>query len=172
MQRPDAGVQAQTLDGHKLRVRAFVQHCGDVPLSSVTRAMASDFLTAMTKGRANRTVNTYAMTMQRLYTTAHNRGRFEGYNPFEDQRRKAGGQKREPCTAAEMHKLFAALPVEISPRKHSPGTALPWVVRIAAYTGMRLEEIAQLTVKDVQTQGSNGGTVVVFDIHNDDDAHR
>src|SRR5262245_61355184 len=38
MQRPDAGVRAQTLDGHKLRVRAFVDHCGDIPLSSVTRA--------------------------------------------------------------------------------------------------------------------------------------
>src|SRR5262249_919532 len=50
MQRPDAGVRSQTLDGHRLRVRAFVEHCGDVPLASVTRAMASDFLTATAKG--------------------------------------------------------------------------------------------------------------------------
>src|SRR5262245_58747195 len=63
------------------------------------------------------------------------------------------------------------MPAEVKPRKHTPETALPWVVRIAAYTGMRLEEIAQLTVADVQTRGSNGGTVVVFDIHNGDDAH-
>ena len=171
MQRPDAGVRAQTLDGHKLRVRAFVDHYGDVPLTSVTRAMASDFLTAMTSGRANRTVNNYAMSMQCLFKSARNRGRFQGENPFGDQRRKAAGEKREAFTAAEIHKLFAALPVEISPRKHSPETALPWVVRIAAYTGMRLEEIAQLTVADVQTRSSNGGTVVVFDIHNGDLAH-
>src|SRR5262249_58855089 len=38
-------------------------------------------------------------------------------------------------------------------------------------TGMRLEEIAQLTVADVQTRSANGGTVVVFDIHNGDSSH-
>ena len=63
------------------------------------------------------------------------------------------------------------MPVQITPRKHTPETALPWVMRIAAYSGMRLEEIAQLTVKDVQTRSANGGTVVVFDIHNGDSAH-
>src|SRR5262249_31162978 len=135
MQRPGAGVRAQTLDGHKLRVRAFVDQCGDVPLSSVTRVMASDFLSAIAKGRSNRTTNNYATTLQCLFKSARNRGRFQGENPFEDQRRKAAGEKREAFTAAEIHKLFAALPVEISPRKHSPETALPWVVRIAAYTG-------------------------------------
>src|SRR5262245_10628765 len=31
---------------------------------------------------------------------------------------------------------------------------------------MRLEEIAQLTVADVQTRDANGGTIVVFNIHN------
>src|SRR5262245_41029537 len=57
LQRPDAGVRPQTLDGHRLRVRSFVEHCGDIPLASVTRAMASDFLAAISKGRSNRTVN-------------------------------------------------------------------------------------------------------------------
>src|SRR5262249_58366859 len=98
MQRPDAGVRAQTLDGHRLRVRAFVDRCGDVPLFSITRVMASDFLTAIASGRSNRTVNNYAMTMQCLFKSARNRGRFQGENPFEDQRRKAGGEKREAFT--------------------------------------------------------------------------
>src|SRR5262249_50495869 len=97
----------QTLDGHRLRVRAFGGHCGDIPLASVTRAMASDFLTSLTKGRSNRTVNNYAMTMQCLFKSARNRGRFQGENPFEDQRRKASGEKREAFTAAELHKIFA-----------------------------------------------------------------
>src|SRR5262249_2566450 len=105
------------------------------------------------------------------FKSARNRGRFQGENPFEDQRRKAAGEKREAFADAEIAQLFAALPVEVSPRKHSPESALPWAVRIAAYTGMRLEEIAQLTAADVQTRGSNGGTVVVFDIHNGDTAH-
>src|SRR5262249_55408779 len=111
------------------------------------------------------------MTMQSLFKSARNRGRFQGDNPFEDQRRKASGEKREAFTAEELHKLFAALPTDLAPTKHSPESALPWAVRIAAYTGMRLEEIAQLTVADVQTRGANGGTVIVFDLHNGDDAH-
>jgi hypothetical protein len=38
MQRDSsAAVKQTTLDGHKLYVRAFVQHCGDIPLASVTR---------------------------------------------------------------------------------------------------------------------------------------
>src|SRR5262249_46954500 len=31
------GVRPQTLDGHKLRVRAFVERCGDIALANVTR---------------------------------------------------------------------------------------------------------------------------------------
>src|SRR5262249_9022320 len=154
-----------------LRVRAFVDKWGDLPLSSVTGAIASDWLASVANGRSNRTVNNYAMTLQCLFKSARNRGRFEGENPFEDQRRKAGGEKREAFTAAELHKVFTALPLDLAPAKHSPESALPLAVRIAAYTGMRLEEISQLTVADVQTRGSNGGTVTVFDVHNGDDAH-
>src|SRR5262245_30764205 len=172
MQRPDAGVRPMTLDGHRLRVRAFVEHCGDIPLAAVTRAMASDFLTHISGARSGRTTNNYATTMQCLFKHARNRGRFQGENPFEDQRRKVTAGEREAFSAEEIRKLFAALPAERAPKKHSPETALPWAVRIAAYTGMRLEEIAQLTVADIQRRGTNGGSVVVFDVHNGDDEHR
>ena len=37
---------------------------------------------------------------------------------------------------------------------------------IAAYTGMRLKEIAQLSAADIRDQGANGATVTVIDIHN------
>ena len=171
MERPDAGVRPQTLDGHRLRVRAFVEKCGDLPLSSVTRAIASVWLAAVANGRSNRTTNNYCMTMQCLFKSARNRGRFQGENPFEDQRRKAAGEKREAFTAAEIHKLFAALPVEVLPRKHSPETALPWVTRIAAFSGMRLEEAAQLNVRDIRTVGVNGGSLVCLDIHNGGNNH-
>jgi integrase len=52
------------------------------------------------------------------------------------------------------------------PAKHSPETALPWVALIAAYTGARLEEIAQLAASDVREQQANSATVWVIDIHN------
>ena len=45
-------------------------------------------------------------------------------------------------------------------------TALPWASLIAAYTGMRLEEIAQLLVGDIRDQQANSATITVIDIHN------
>src|SRR5262245_32063987 len=76
MQRTD--VRPQTLEGHRLRVRTFVDGMGDLALASVTRAMAADWLAKVAQGRSNRTVNNYAMTMQSLFKSARNRGRFEG----------------------------------------------------------------------------------------------
>jgi integrase len=166
MKRPGAAVKATTLDGHRLRVRAFIDHAGDLPLTSVTRAMASDFLANVAAGRSNRTTNNYATTMAALFKSAAQRGRFEGSNPFEDQKRKAKGESYAKFTPDELNTLFAALPREIEPAKHSPETALPWAALVAAYSGARLEEIAQLAAADIRNEGANGATVTVIDIHN------
>jgi len=155
-----------TVDGHKLRVRAFVEACGDVPLANVTRAIASDWLDKIGNGRSNRTRNAYAMTMALVIETARKRGRYQGDNPFNGQKAKAEGASYQPFTTEELHKLFAALPREVKPAQHTPESALPWVALIAAYTGMRLEEIAQLAAKDIREQQANGATIWVIDIHN------
>jgi integrase len=155
-----------TIDGHKLRVRAFVESCGDVPLASITRASASDWLNQISEGRSNRTRNAYAMTMALVIETARKRGRYQGDNPFNGQKAKAVGAHYQPFTTEEIQTLFASLPREIKPAQHSPESALPWVALIATYTGMRLEEIAQLAVKDIREQQANGATVTVIDIHN------
>ena len=165
------GVRATTLDGHRLRVRAFIEACGDVTLGSVTRASAAYWLAKVAHSRSNRTTNAYAVTLKALYASAKQRGRFQGENPFDGQRRKVVGESYAAFTNAEIKTLLAAFPREIKPKRHTPETALGWVALIGAYTGMRLEEICQLTVSDVQTRGSNGGTVVVFDIHNGDKQH-
>jgi hypothetical protein len=46
------------------------------------------------------------------------------------------------------------LPASACGASASPETALPWVALIGAYTGMRLEEIAQRTVKAVPQDGA------------------
>jgi integrase len=164
---PSAAPKAATLDGHKKRVAAFVAHAGDVPLASVSRATAAEFLTKVAGGgRSNRTTNAYATTMAGLFKSATHRGRFTGNNPFDGQKRKAGGDSYEAFQVSELQTLFDALPCEIAPAKHTPDTALPWVSMIAAYSGMRLEEIAQLKTSDIRDQGANGSTVTVIDIHN------
>jgi integrase len=128
--------------------------------------MASDFLTKISAGRSNRTVNNYATTLASIFKSAKYRGRFTGDNPFEDQKRKAGGESYSAFTVSELQTLFDSLPREITPPKHTAETALPWTTLIGAYTGMRLEEICQLKAADIRDVAANGATVTVFDIHN------
>jgi integrase len=167
MQRdPSAAVKQATLDGHRLRVKAFVDHCGDIPLTDITRAMAADFLTKVAAGgRSNRTTNSYATTLKGVFQSVIRRGAFAGNNPFDGQKRKAGGDSYEAFEVSELQTLFDPFKFEVAP-KHTPETALPWVSLIAAYTGMRLEEIAQLRTSDIRSEGANGSTVTVIDIHN------
>jgi integrase len=159
-----------TLDGHRLRVRAFVDKHGDLPLTDVTRAMASDFLAGLDV--SNRTRNNYAMTLKCVFDCARRRGRFTGDNPFADQRSKVAKNSYVPFTVAELQKLFDALPRETKPKRHAPEIALPWAALIAAYSGACLEEICQLTVDDVREEEVNGGRLWCIDLHNGDDGHK
>jgi integrase len=167
-----AAVRDATLAGHRLRVRSFIDARGDIPLASITRSMASDFLSSLAaKGLSNRTINNYTTTMQCVFKSARNRGRYTGDIPFADMKRKAGGKSYIPFSDEEVKAIFAALPCEIKPAKHTPQTALPWIVRIAAFSGLRIEEISQLTTTDIETRGTNGGTQIVFNVHNGDSDH-
>jgi integrase len=155
--------QPLTIEGHRKRVQAFVKHSGDMPLTDVTRANAWDFLASLNVSQGTR--NSYQTTLKCVFESAKERGRFTGDNPFSGKK-KAKGNSYVPFTIAELQTLFDALPRDVAPAKHTPETALPWVAAIALYTGMRLEEIAQLTVADIRVAGANGGTFTVIDIHN------
>jgi integrase len=157
-----------TLDGHRDRVRRFVKDRGDLLLADVTRQVASDFL-AKLKAH-NRTRNNYAMTLKCVFKSAGRRGHFSNRdedNPFHDQRLDVEkGSNRVRFKVEELQTLISALPREIAPAKHTPETALAWVVIIALYTGARLEEIAQLNTADIREAEGNGAKVWVIDIHN------
>ena len=154
-----------TIEGHRQRIGVFVKLCGDLPLTSITRAMASDFLASI--GKTNRTINNYGTTLACVFRSAKDRGRFSGDNPFERMRRKVSKKSnRISFEVAELQTIFAALPRQMNPQRHTPESALPWATLIAAYTGMRLEEICQLKASDIQVRNANGATVTVIDIHN------
>jgi integrase len=170
MQRdPSAAPRKATMDGHRQRVQALIAQRGDVALTSITRATASDFLASL--NLSNRTRNNYAMTLAMVFKSAKQRGRFIGDNPFEDQRQKAVGVKRQKFTVDELQAVFNALPREIAPKRHTPDSAVPWAALIAAYSGMRREEVSQLTVADIKTLPANGGTVDCFLVHNGGENH-
>jgi integrase len=158
----------QTVDGHRMRVNAFVKKYGDLPLADVTRAMASDFLDSL--NCSARTRNNYALSLKMLFLNARKHRRWHGNdydNPFHDQRiKKAGGASKQKFTVPELQKLFDAMQRELTPKKHTPETALPWAALIALYTGARLEEICQLTTADIREEPANGATVWVIEVHN------
>jgi integrase len=139
-----------TLSGYRMQGAAFVTFSNDAPLGNVTRAMASDFLDQLAQGRTNQTVNAYSTLCAAVFASARRRGRFSSDNPFEDQKRKAVAKKHEPYTVAELNRLFASAEFEIKPKHHNTKSALPWAAAIAAFSGCRREEIAQLRVQDIR----------------------
>jgi integrase len=157
--------KATTIEGHRQRVGVFVKRIGDLPLTSITRAMASDFLASI--GKTNRTINNYGTTLACVFRSAKDRGRFTGDNPFERHRRKVNKKtNRVPFEVSELQTLFDAMPRQVQPARHSPETALPWASLIGLFTGMRLEEICQLKADDIRVVSTNGGTTTVIVIHN------
>jgi integrase len=163
-QRDDEPPRRDTVDGHRGRVKAFTDRFGDLPLTSITKAIASDFMASL--DGANRTRNNYVATMTYAFEHAKNHGRFDGQNPFNGLRRKAGDEERPKFSDEELQKILDALPRAVKFTKHSADTALPWITLIALYSGMRLEEACQLSVGDLREEGTNGSRVLVFDIHN------
>jgi integrase len=158
-----------TYKGHRTRLRAFVDKYGDLPLTDVTRATAYDFLSGL--GKKNRTRNNYSATMNYIFNFAKTRGQFTGENPFAGQTVDDVGDSYEPFKVEELQKLFDNLPRDINPAKHTPATALPWVALIANFSGACLEEICQISLDDIREETVNGGTVLIFDIHNGDAEH-
>jgi integrase len=117
------------------------------------------------------------MTMQCVFKDAARRGRFSNRvedNPFHDQRLKVAKDRKtqKGYSLEELQKLFADLSRDTTPAKHSPETALPWAALISLYSGACLEEICQLTLDDIRQEKTNGGTVLIFDIHNGDAGHK
>jgi integrase len=147
-----AEIAPATLAGYRKQGDAFVSFSKDAFITKITRAMASDFLDHLVKERgiANQTVNQYAALLAAVIECARRRGRFESSNPFANQKRKAIIESHQPFTAEELSRLFASAKFETKPTKYGTQSALPWAAAIAAYSGCRREEIAQLRVQDLR----------------------
>ena len=106
-------------------------------------------------GLSNRTLNRYAAGCGAVFKWAKRRGHHEGENPFEGQMRKKAQSRKTgyvPFADDELVPLLDALPTEVAPEEHTVDTWMAWAVWIAAYSGMRLNEICSLDVEDMGTQ--------------------
>lgn len=118
-------------------------------------------------GLSNRTINRYATALSQVWQWAKKRGQFKGDNPWENQSRNTGERRKTqklPFTADELSKLLAESPTPPKPKspnaprfrtkddeKAYVGT-LRWLCHVAAYSGMRLNEICERKVTDIKQE--------------------
>jgi integrase len=150
------GTSADTITDYRRKVKVFTDKVGDLPLGQITDHVAVSFLDdylLSERKQKPRTRNGYAMLFSAIFKCAIRRKKTIA-NPFADQRTKAATVHYQPFTDQEIAALFADAKFETAPVKHKTGTALPWASLISAYTGCRLEEVAQLKASDIkQTDG-------------------
>ena len=106
-------------------------------------------------GLSNRTVNRYSNSLSSVYKWSRKRGHHDGDNPFEGQTRREATSREtgwRPFAPKELVKLLAGMRPVVSPDTHTTDTALAWITWVAAYSGMRLNEICSLDVGDVRKE--------------------
>jgi integrase len=150
------GASADSIADYRRKVKIFTDKVGDLPLGKITDLVAVEFLDdyLLSERKVSpRTRNNYAMLFSAIYKCAIRRKKVSS-NPFDGQRIKAADVHYEPFTDQELATLFADAKFEVAPTKHKTATALPWASLISAFTGCRLEEVAQLKAANIkQTDG-------------------
>lgn len=127
------------------------------------------------KGLSVRTLNRHAAMIAGMFEWAIRKGKFEGANPAKGYHRPHGGHDdleptRRTFTKDELKRLFQGPifqvpnPERVRPPTHTASTALSWLIPIALYSGMRLDEICGLRVADVKEAEG----VLHFDISSHD----
>ena len=113
------------------------------------------------EGLSNKTLNRHVGIIAATFEWAIRSGKFVGDNPAKGHHRSSGGpdnegaDERRSFTIIELNKLFCGplFTVEnkqrVRPHNHTYETALMWLIPIALYTGMRLDEMCGLRVGDV-----------------------
>ncbi len=175
-----ARITAQTQGQYEAVFRMFDQWAGNPELDDIDRVKASKFLTlissldphwgrsAKTKertfseimelygnhevGLSNRTINRFSMALGLVWKWAKRVGEFNGENPWEGLQRREGERRKIgmlPFTSDELSVLLRHKP-EVAPEKPNYETTLRWVCWIAAYSGMRLNEICNRMITDIK----------------------
>jgi integrase len=115
---------------------------------------------AKDEGLSNRTLNRHCSVLAGMFEWAIKAGRLEGANPAKGHFRKIASdheasEGRRAFTTDELNKLLggpifsASYEERVSPPRHTPNATLSWLIPIALFSGMRLDEICGLRTEDV-----------------------
>lgn len=164
-------------------MKLFNQFSSHKPPQSVTREDAlayRDFL-CNEQGLAPGTVANKVGFVGTLFNSGRNHAKFAKYlphNPFEDikikqSKRGKTGKKRLPFTDAELKTIFGSA---VYTEGHRPdgggGEAAAWIPAIAYLTGMRLEEIATLHVRQFHVDARGNHYIHTEDGKNENSSDR
>lgn len=173
----DTALIGQSEHLYGMTFRLFEQFTHDPPVAAIDRDMADAFLQAIEKlpqnwGKSkdsrdktltelleqsanaetfisNKTVNRHISALSSLFKWLQcNKAKFkfEGDNPFSNQWRdevSTDATRWLPYNIEELNKLFAG----------EPPSELRWIMFVALFTGMRLNEVCQLHKDDVRLEG-------------------
>lgn len=123
------------------------------------------------EGLSNKTLNRHCGVLTSMFDWALRTGKLEGANPAKGHHRQshAGDETTAVRRAFETEELKALLggslfatPYRdrVNPPKHTPDSTLAWLIPIALFTGMRLDEICGLRTEDVAEESG----ILFFDI--------
>ena len=178
---------SRTTDDFKGKFSLLVRIIGDLPINDISRKTCVDCRNILVKLPANfskkkdlksktikelikvdnlpkisaKTVNMYIIQLSSVFKWAVKYGYLE-LNPAEGlqvENKVRKNEERKAYSEQDIMKIFDALPYS----KASPEDY--WLPRIARYSGMRLEEIAQLHRDDIRIVNR----VHCFDVNNDKD---
>lgn len=123
------------------------------------------------EGLSNKTLNRHCGVLSSMFDWAIRTGKLDGANPAKGHHRQshAGDETtavRRAFATEELKALFGG-PVftvphqdRVNPPKHTPDSTLAWLIPIALFTGMRLDEICGLRTEDVAEESG----ILFFDI--------
>jgi len=178
----------KTIAGYRAHLTTFLEILGDVPIATITRKQARESVNNLKKLPPNRnksklyrdlsiaaiiqlkpeqvmsvtTVRLYVERILALFDFAIVEQHLTGTNPFsklKPKRTTRADQERKQFTTEDIAALFDPDHFKLVAGKPSRY----WIPIIAAYTGMRLEEICQLTTPDLQMVGD----IMCIDINDD-----
>ena len=165
--------ESNTRQQKEATFRLFAGYSGDKPIRQVKRADAAGFMDALRQldplwsrspkakgmtwaeiiksfggrpaGLSASTLNRHGTTLQELWRWADDRGHCEGKNPFVGFHEKLKPGRNQlgylPWTVDELRLLFGPPPKR---------TDVAEIMVVALHTGMRLNEIASLTLGDIR----------------------
>lgn len=162
--------KAKTIGTFTRHAAQFAELMGDPVLEALDRAQAIQFRDklqawAIANGKTARTADDALGNVRALVNVARDRGWIDG-NPLERLTVKVGGKEsegREPWTHDELRTLFDD-PIwreyRLPSASKAGADAAYWLPLMAAYTGARVSELAQLWTDDITTD--KGAEVIEF----------